>query len=105
MREISDIQRDITKRRRRKMGLLMVRLAFFVGLPTIMGGYYFYNIATPMYATDSQFLIIQNEGTGGLGPLAGCCRRNLPTPPIVSRHKATFSQKTRCCGWTVMSAL
>ena len=75
MREISDIQRDITKRRRRKMGLLMVRLAFFVGLPTIMGGYYFYNIATPMYATDSQFLIIQNEGTGGLGPLGGL----LPT--------------------------
>ncbi len=75
MREISDIQRDITKRRRRKMGLLMVRLAFFVGLPTIMGGYYFYNIATPMYATDSQFLIIQNEGTGGLGPLGGV----LPT--------------------------
>jgi len=75
MREISDIQRDITKRRRRKMALLMVRLAFFVGLPTIMGGYYFYNIATPMYATDSQFLIIQNEGTGGLGPLGGL----LPT--------------------------
>ncbi len=75
MREISDIQRDITRRRRRKMALLMVRLAFFVGLPTIMGGYYFYNIATPMYATDSQFLIIQNEGTGGLGPLGGL----LPT--------------------------
>ena len=75
MREISDIQRDITKRRRRKMGLLMVRLLFFVGLPTIMGGYYFYNIATPMYATDSQFLIIQNEGSGGMGPLGGL----LPT--------------------------
>jgi capsular polysaccharide transport system permease protein len=40
-----------------------------------MGGYYFYKIATPMYATDSQFLIIQNEGTGGLGPLGGL----LPT--------------------------
>ncbi|WP_439149113.1 capsule biosynthesis protein [Sulfitobacter sp.] len=75
MREISDIQRDITKRRRRKIGLLMVRLMFFVGLPTIMGGYYFYNIATPMYATDSQFLIIQNEGSGGMGPLGGL----LPT--------------------------
>ncbi len=75
MREIADIQRDITKRRRRKMALLMVRLAFFVGLPTVMGGYYFNSIATPMYATDSQFLIIQNEGTGGLGPLGGL----LPT--------------------------
>lgn len=75
MREISEIQNDITRRRRRKMALLTVRLLFFVGLPTIMGGYYFYNIATPMYATDSQFLIIQNEGGGGLGPLGGL----LPT--------------------------
>jgi capsular polysaccharide transport system permease protein len=75
MREISVIQADITRRRRRKMALLMVRLLFFVGLPTIMGGYYFYNIATPMYATDSQFLIIQNEGSGGHGPLGGL----LPT--------------------------
>ncbi len=75
MREISDIQRDITQRRRRKMGLLALRLAFFVGIPTVMSGYYFYNIATPMYSTESQFLIIQNEGGGGIGPLRGL----LPT--------------------------
>ena len=72
-REISEIQRDISRRRRRKMGLLMVRLAFFVFLPTVFAGYYFYNVATPMYATNSQFLIIQSEGTstspfGGLLP-------------------------------------
>lgn len=75
MREISDIQRDITQRRRRKMGMLLVRLAFFVMLPTLAAGYYFYQIATPMYATNSQFLIIQNEGSGGIGPLGGL----LPT--------------------------
>ncbi|MEQ6250155.1 capsule biosynthesis protein [Sulfitobacter sp. HNIBRBA3233] len=75
MREISEIQRDITQRRRRKMGLLMVRLAFFVLIPTFIAGYYFYKIATPMYATDSQFLIIQNEGGGGQSPLGGL----LPT--------------------------
>lgn len=75
MREISEIQRDISRRRRRKLGLLLVRLAFFVMLPTFMAGYYFYKIATPMYATDSQFLIIQNEGSGGIGPLGGL----LPT--------------------------
>ncbi len=72
-REIGDIQRDISRRRRRKMGLLMVRLAFFVMLPTFIAGYYFYNMATPMYATKSQFLIIQSEGAstspfGGLLP-------------------------------------
>ncbi len=70
-KEISQIQRDIQKRRRRKMSLLLTRLAFFVFLPTIMAGWYFYNIATPMYATKSEFLIIQseNQGGGGLGGL------------------------------------
>lgn len=74
-REISDIQKDITRRRRKKMGLLIVRLAFFVLIPTFFAGYYFYKIATPMYATDSQFLIIQNEGGGGTSPFASM----LPT--------------------------
>jgi capsular polysaccharide transport system permease protein len=75
MREISEIQLDITRRRRKKMGLLIVRLAFFVLIPTFFAGYYFYKIATPMYATDSQFLIIQNEGGGGASPFGGL----LPT--------------------------
>ena len=75
MREISDIQRDITRRRRKKMGLLIVRLAFFVMIPTFLAGYYFYKVATPMYATDSQFLIIQSEGGGGASPFGGM----LPT--------------------------
>ncbi|APE42594.1 capsule biosynthesis protein [Sulfitobacter alexandrii] len=72
-REIGEIQRDISRRRRRKLGLLMVRLAFFVMLPTFAAGYYFYKVATPMYATTSQFMLIQSEGTstspfGGLLP-------------------------------------
>ncbi len=74
-REISDIQKDISRRRRKKMGLLLVRLAFFVLIPSFIAGYYFYKIATPMYATDSQFLIIQNEGSGGASPFGGL----LPT--------------------------
>ncbi|MEL6451481.1 MAG: capsule biosynthesis protein [Pseudomonadota bacterium] len=73
--EIRNIQRDIGRRRRRKTGLLLVRVAFFVMLPTFLAGYYFYAIATPMYATKSEFLIIQNEGSGGAGPLGGL----LPT--------------------------
>ncbi|MEM9967279.1 MAG: capsule biosynthesis protein [Pseudomonadota bacterium] len=63
--EIAKIQREILRRRQRKLGLLLVRLAFFVFLPTAALGYYFYSLATPMYATTSQFLIIQNEGGGG----------------------------------------
>jgi capsular polysaccharide transport system permease protein len=73
--EISAIQREMMLRRRRKLALLTVRLAFFVLLPTILAGYYFYSIATPMYSTKSEFLIIQNEGSGGASPLGGL----LPT--------------------------
>ncbi len=75
-REISEIQKDIARRRRKKLGLLLTRLSFFVFLPTLLAGWYFYQIATPMYATDSEFLIIQNEGAGGgSSPLGGL----LPT--------------------------
>lgn len=75
-REISEIQKDIARRRRKKFGLLLTRLSFFVFLPTLLAGWYFYQIATPMYATDSEFLIIQNEGAGGgSSPLGGL----LPT--------------------------
>ncbi|NNE52017.1 MAG: capsule biosynthesis protein [Sulfitobacter sp.] len=74
-REISEIQRDIARRRRRRLGLLLVRLAFFVALPTFLAGFYFFRVATPMYATDSQFLIIQSEGGGGASPFGGI----LPT--------------------------
>jgi capsular polysaccharide transport system permease protein len=70
-RDIRAIQHDIMLRRRRKLALLMTRLAFFVLFPTVIAGYYFYNIATPMYSAKSEFLILQadNAGGGGLGGL------------------------------------
>lgn len=73
IREIGEIQKDIARRRRRKSFLLLTRLAFFVGLPTLLCGWYFYNVATPMYATKSEFLIIANDGagTGMSGLLSG----------------------------------
>jgi len=67
--EITRIQKDIANRRRKKMALLMTRLAFFVFLPTVLAGYYFYIVATPMYATDSEFLILKNDGGGSMPSL------------------------------------
>ncbi len=64
-REIMNIQRDIMKRRRRKLLQLATRLAFFVMLPTFIAGYYYYVIATPMYATKSEFVIQQAQPTMG----------------------------------------
>ncbi len=69
-REIQQIQRDIGRRRRKKTMMLLIRLAFFVGLPTLMAGYYYYGIATPLYATKSEFVIQQAEPAAG-GKLGG----------------------------------
>ncbi|WP_128253863.1 capsule biosynthesis protein [Falsirhodobacter deserti] len=70
LNDLREIQRDIARRRRRKLTLLFARLAFFVLLPTIIAGYYFYNIATPLYSAKSEFVIQQSENpttSGGLG--------------------------------------
>lgn len=69
-REIYRIQKEIAKRRRRLIYLLFARLGFFVMLPTLIVGYYFYNVATPLYATKSEFLIQQADSQGG-GALSG----------------------------------
>lgn len=70
-REIMEIQRDISRRRRRKTLQLLTRLTFFVFLPTLLAGYYYYRVATPMYAAKSEFLILQADATssGALGGL------------------------------------
>jgi len=68
-RDVMSIQRDIARRRRRRAGLLLARLFVFVMLPAIVAGYYFYAVATPMYATKSEFVIqaADSAGGGGLG--------------------------------------
>lgn len=65
--EILQIQRDIVRRRRRKLALLFTRLSFFIFLPTFLIGWYFYQIATPMYATNSE-IVIQQAQPQGAGP-------------------------------------
>jgi capsular polysaccharide transport system permease protein len=67
--EISKIQKELSARRRKKMMLLLTRLAFFVMLPTLIAGYYFYVVATPMYATKSEFLILKAESAAGAGSM------------------------------------
>lgn len=65
--EIRKIQLDIARRRRRKLAALLTRLAVFVGLPTLLAGWYFFVIATPMYATKSEFVIQQQQSQGSTG--------------------------------------
>ncbi|ABL69339.1 capsule polysaccharide transporter [Paracoccus denitrificans] len=71
--EIIRIQQDIARRRRRRLLMLLARLAAFVVLPTLIAGWYYSSVATPLYATVSQFQIQQAEQSspGGLGGLFG----------------------------------
>ena len=68
-KELRKVQRDIARRRRKRLIQLGMRLLVFVTLPTFIATWYFYVIATPMYATDSQFVIQQADGGAG-GELA-----------------------------------
>ncbi len=69
--EVHKIQLGLARRRRRRLGLLVVKLGFFVLAPTFLAGYYYYKIATPMFATNSEFVIQQsdNAASSGLGGL------------------------------------
>lgn len=72
--EIILIQRDIARRRRRKQFWLAVRLLLLVGIPTLIAGWYYFRIATPLYETKSQFLIQQADTAivaGGNSILSG----------------------------------
>ncbi len=71
--EIMKIQRDIARRRRRRLVLLATRLAVFVLLPTLLVAYYFFRVATPLYATQTEFVIQKAEtgGSAGAGGLSG----------------------------------
>jgi capsular polysaccharide transport system permease protein len=68
--DIMAIQRDIAKRRRRRATLLAIRMMVFVLLPTFVAGYYYYAVATPMYATKSEF-VIQTAEPSSAGQLGG----------------------------------
>ena len=66
--EIIKIQRDIARRRRRRLVLLASRLSLFVLLPTLLVAFYYFRVATPLYATNTEFVIQKAEnGSGGSG--------------------------------------
>ncbi len=71
LHEIERIQRDIARRRRRKLVFLGARIGFFVLFPTLICFYYFAFVATPSYATKSEFIVQQAEATSGGGGLLG----------------------------------
>lgn len=65
--EIMKIQKDLSNRRRKKLALLFARLTIFITLPTLLAGWYFTMMATPMFATKSEFVIQQADSAGAAG--------------------------------------
>ncbi|MGV8986424.1 MAG: capsule biosynthesis protein [Cypionkella sp.] len=57
--EVRRIQADIIARRRRKLALMWAKLSVFVLLPTLLAGWYYFMVATPMYAVTTKFVIQQ----------------------------------------------
>ena len=57
--EVRRIQFDIVARRRRKLALMWAKLSVFVLLPTLLAGWYYFMVATPMYAVTTKFVIQQ----------------------------------------------
>jgi capsular polysaccharide transport system permease protein len=76
--EIMQIQRDIARRRRRRLALLFTRLSAFVFIPTILAGWYYFVIATPMYASHTEFMILKADGGAGAG-MGGLLPSNYAT--------------------------
>lgn len=69
LHELERIQREIVQRRRRNIVALIARLSAFILLPTLVGFFYFAFVATPSFATKSEFIVQQAEtptSTGGL---------------------------------------
>lgn len=67
-KEIAEVQAAVAARQKKRFRSLLLRLAVFVLIPTILVGYYFFGVATPMYATQSEFFIItadKDKASGG----------------------------------------
>jgi len=79
--EILRMQQDLARRRRRRSMLMMARLLFFVFLPTLLAGFYYYRIATPLYATKTEFVIQQampqSASSTSMGGLANTPMANM----------------------------
>jgi len=76
--EVGRIQQDIVRRRRAKTLQLLARMAVFIGLPTILAAVYFYTIATPFYATKTEFVIQQADPSSGAGGGLSSLMRGSP---------------------------
>ncbi|MSU89184.1 capsule biosynthesis protein [Rhodobacteraceae bacterium 2CG4] len=68
---VTTIQRDLVRRRRRRLFAMLLRLAVFVFIPTAVVAWYYFDIATPMFETESEFVIQTSDNAASAGGLGG----------------------------------
>ena len=92
--EIEAIQRELVQRRRRRFLMLWLRLAFFVVLPTFLVGNYYYNYATPFYASDANVLLnpatatLNSESGAGMAASANLLRDSIAVQDFLTSREA-----------------
>ncbi len=65
--DVHQIQKGLVKRRRRRIAALITKLICFIVIPTFLAGYYFYRVATPMYASFTEFVIQKSDAPSAAG--------------------------------------
>ncbi|MEO8529831.1 MAG: capsule biosynthesis protein, partial [Deltaproteobacteria bacterium] len=81
LNDIRVIQLDIARRRRWKMLLLYTRLTIFVVIPTIFAFFYFRDVSTKLYETETQFVIQMSSAKAGTASA-------LPSAPLLTAQDA-----------------
>ncbi len=71
MLEVDQIQKDLVKRRRKRIAAMITKMICFVLIPSMLAGYYFYRVATPMYASFTEFVIQKADNPSLPGAGAG----------------------------------
>lgn len=69
--EILRMRKDIVLRRRIRLVLLWARMFAFVLVPTMLAGWYFYVVATPMYSVRSEFVLLETGSSSSSTTLGG----------------------------------
>jgi capsular polysaccharide transport system permease protein len=71
MLDVNKIQKDLVKRRRKRIAAMITKMICFVLIPSMLAGYYFYRVATPMYASFTEFVIQKADNPSLPGAGAG----------------------------------
>ncbi|MEM9210679.1 MAG: capsule biosynthesis protein [Pseudomonadota bacterium] len=64
---IRKIQQNLVRRRKRRIFASLAKIVIFVVLPTNIAGYYFSQMATPIFASHSKFVVQKGAGAASAG--------------------------------------